>query len=336
MNSKLLEKFYRMFVWLTRLILPGAGFIYGYISFTEAALESGQLDNTQANEDPLMATVFGISILAAVVAISLRMILGYIVNGRMFKRYAGAFKAESSLTPHPGLALKPQSVLLSEKKDPPAVVDFAQGSYKGSRVEVSRLSIQTTARTISYTVFAFELPNKAPHIFIDGLSKHYFTPKYRSFWALRWLLQHGDKRQKLEGDFSDDFEVYAPPSQKVAVLEILTPDVMQAMQALGRGFDYEVIDNHLYIIAEPGMLKLRNSDQVVSHLQQIADEFKHQLQSPKRADHHSYLETSNSIPLISVITFGAGVYGLIFVLPWLLIFIGTMIGGLARVIVDAL
>ena len=58
-----------------------------------------------------------------------------------------------------------------------------------------------------------------------------------------------DQRLSLEGDFDRWFRLYCPREYERDALYILTPDVMALMIDEAPGFDIEVIDNQMFLIA---------------------------------------------------------------------------------------
>lgn len=120
-----------------------------------------------------------------------------------------------------------------------------------------------TKFNMKYCVAAFKLPNRLPHIFIDGLGQNVMTTSSPNLWALTKMLSKRDKLQDLEGDFPKYFDVYAADRDAVAALSVLTPDVMLRLRDQGYYFDYEIYQDYLYVIAEPNFIRRKGFDAYV-------------------------------------------------------------------------
>jgi hypothetical protein len=58
---------------------------------------------------------------------------------------------------------------------------------------------------------------------------------------------HSSQRLRLEGDFNEYFDLYAPQEYERDALYVFTPDVMQVLIQSGRKYDMEIVDNELFI-----------------------------------------------------------------------------------------
>ncbi len=87
-----------------------------------------------------------------------------------------------------------------------------------------------------------KLPRKVPHLYLNG-KQNYLSADVSNYKT---------ERLKMEGDFDRYFAVYTPPDYQVDILQILTPDVMLALQYFGAKYDYETIGDELYIYTSKG------------------------------------------------------------------------------------
>ena len=82
-----------------------------------------------------------------------------------------------------------------------------------------------------------DLTRPVPHLFLNG-KKNAINPN--TFGYKIEVL-------KLEGDFHKYFDVLVPSGYHIDALQILTPDVMSTLIDFGQEYDFELIDNQLYI-----------------------------------------------------------------------------------------
>lgn len=96
-------------------------------------------------------------------------------------------------------------------------------------------------RVHSYFYAKLTLKRPLPNIVVDC--------RRNNFFGMTNLPDVYSQSQKirLEGDFSDNFDVYIPEGYGRDALYVLTPDVMQALLELGGKFDLEVVDDQLYM-----------------------------------------------------------------------------------------
>jgi hypothetical protein len=96
-------------------------------------------------------------------------------------------------------------------------------------------------RTYSFNYMQIKLPRAVPHLFLNS-RKNAVNPN-----SLAYEVQ----KLRLEGDFGKHFELLAPPGYQVDALQIFTPDVMGALMDHGQDYDFELIDDHLYVYQNP-------------------------------------------------------------------------------------
>ncbi|MCL1876794.1 hypothetical protein FWF74_02065 [Candidatus Saccharibacteria bacterium] len=93
------------------------------------------------------------------------------------------------------------------------------------------------SRTYHMGFTCVKLSHKVPHLLLNSKQNTFF-------------LNHSDykvQKLQLEGDFAKVFDLFCPPNYHVDALQIFTPDVMAVLMEYGRAYDYEFIDNEVYI-----------------------------------------------------------------------------------------
>jgi hypothetical protein len=82
------------------------------------------------------------------------------------------------------------------------------------------------------------------HVLLDS--------KKNNFLMLRNLPGNfsSDQKLQLEGDFNNYFTVYAPTDYQRDVLYFLTPELMAGLIDKGSNYDFEVIDDNLFIYGD--------------------------------------------------------------------------------------
>lgn len=93
-------------------------------------------------------------------------------------------------------------------------------------------------RTHNFTIACTSLPRTMPHMLL--LSKKSRADVQRDLLDAETL--------KLEGDFEDYFSLQIEKGQEIDALEIITPDVMQALVQYGQAEDIEILGTNLYFI----------------------------------------------------------------------------------------
>jgi hypothetical protein len=73
--------------------------------------------------------------------------------------------------------------------------------------------------------------------------------KHNNFLGMTNLpdVFQASQRLRLEGDFNEYFDLYAPKQYERDALYVFTPDVMQVLIESGRKYDMEIVDNELFI-----------------------------------------------------------------------------------------
>jgi hypothetical protein len=112
-----------------------------------------------------------------------------------------------------------------------------------------------------------KLLRKTPHILI-----------VRKDQQIKKLTNMKRQSIKLEGNFNDIFAIYLSPNYQIDALQILTPDVMDALMRQGSNFSYELIDNDLYIYARLNAISSSlNVAEFFANACEIAREFNEQI-----------------------------------------------------------
>lgn len=121
------------------------------------------------------------------------------------------------------------------------------------KAEIGNFTYQTgsgkSRRTYFWGYARFKLPRRVPNMVLDARANN------------KWLLSNLDvafkrsQRLSLEGDFDRSFSLYAPDAYKRDALYIFTPDVMAVLVDYGRDFDFELVEDELFIYAK-GAFKL--------------------------------------------------------------------------------
>lgn len=190
-------------------------------------------------------------------------------------------------------------------------------------------------------VYSIKLPQKFPQIFIDGLGQNMLTVNNIDLWVLRHKLKTSQRIQDLEADFPKRFKVFTAIKHQFRVLSVLTPDVMESIDALGKQVDIEIIDDQLNVIIDRAIIRKRNLPELAHTLQFAVEDIKKQLKLPlDDSKHYQYLDTKiYKLPLIQFMTIGVPMFFYPITLMLLFlpsIIIGGALGLLARVLLQAL
>jgi len=137
----------------------------------------------------------------------------------------------------------------------------------------SRTNNNINQQTRKFNFMQVKLPRAVPHLFINS-KKNSINPNG---------LGYEIEKLKLEGNFSEYFELLIPPGYHIDALQILTPDVMHALVEYGKDYDFELIGNELYVYQGSWMAgtpfdseeKMRQFLMVVEH---ISEQFGQQVE----------------------------------------------------------
>jgi hypothetical protein len=121
-------------------------------------------------------------------------------------------------------------------------------------------------QTICYTIARVKVERQLPHIILDSLKS-------------RRLKQTGDATEqiKLEGNFSDYYNVYHKKGEQVDILSVLTPDIMYKIREQTLKQDIEIYDKCVYFIIQADKKEPVNIKNILTNVDFIADEIKHKV-----------------------------------------------------------
>lgn len=111
------------------------------------------------------------------------------------------------------------------------------------------------------------LPAHLPHVYLDSQndvgkgSPYIFAPT---------------QKLVLEGDFPNNFQVFAPVGSQIEVLSVFQPDLLQSILRHGLGYDIEFYNNELRVISRRGVT---HHQQRQAELQSVATEIIKEMQN---------------------------------------------------------
>ncbi|MCL2037795.1 hypothetical protein FWG95_02210 [Candidatus Saccharibacteria bacterium] len=136
-------------------------------------------------------------------------------------------------------------------------------------------------QTYTYSYVAIKLPRRLPHLFINS-KKNMINPQISGYKV---------EKLKLEGDFPKTFVVYAPPQYRVDALQVLAPNVMASLLDHGWQYDYEIIDDWLYIFSGSYSFNSKKTMQsLLESAARLAPEISHQAKNYKDAATQTFSE----------------------------------------------
>ncbi len=109
-----------------------------------------------------------------------------------------------------------------------------------------------SSRTHHYGVVQIKLPRKLPHVLLDASANNWFIGSNLP------IQFSGGQKLELEGDFNNYFTTYAPEGYGRDTLYFLTPELMAALVDYGKNYDFEVVDDNLFIYHKEIDLSLKN------------------------------------------------------------------------------
>ena len=107
------------------------------------------------------------------------------------------------------------------------------------------------------------IDRRLPHMVLDA--------KRNNFFGISNLPDTFDSSQtlKLEGDFNEHFNLFAPKAYERDALYVFTPDVMVSLIDNGKYHDMEVVDNKLYVYSSTAF-NLTSPEQLETLLKMVA------------------------------------------------------------------
>lgn len=120
-----------------------------------------------------------------------------------------------------------------------------EGFRLGDGVEIGNYEYTTGSgknqqqHTFGYV--SVPIDRRLPHMVLDA--------RHNNFLGMSNLPDafSGDQSLKLEGDFNEHFNLFAPKAYERDALYVFTPDVMASLIDNGKQFDMEVVDDRLYL-----------------------------------------------------------------------------------------
>jgi hypothetical protein len=125
-----------------------------------------------------------------------------------------------------------------------AWVENAAHLHEPRYVEVGNYSYQTSERASGRREIGFVaigLDRALPHMYLASTHRgdaRAYVPQFKT-----------DQHLSLEGDFDRWFRLYCPREYERDALYVITPDVMALMIDEAPGFDIEIIDDWMFVVA---------------------------------------------------------------------------------------
>lgn len=189
------------------------------------------------------------------------------------------------------------------------------------------INVSTSNFSVEYMVLSIPLSTHLPHIFIDGTKQNSFS-KSQDMWSLNRKLSRKNRLQDLEGDFYKYFNVYTTNKEYLTALSILTPDVMLRLRDKGYEFDYEIYDDHLYVIRDARLTSTEDLRSFLTAAQSCLDELLPQITK------HIYRQPGVRLPMhktgVGLLALGYAVRILLkkFLVLCLYVFAGIVLAGI--------
>ena len=100
-----------------------------------------------------------------------------------------------------------------------------------------------------YSAITIDLGEPIPEIVLDAKRNNRLLSSLPNYY-------NQDQRIRLEGNFDEYFDLYAPVKWRIEALSIITPDIMQALVKDGYNFDFEITAgaSARLIISTPGYI----------------------------------------------------------------------------------
>ncbi|MCL2869678.1 hypothetical protein FWF48_02620 [Candidatus Saccharibacteria bacterium] len=116
---------------------------------------------------------------------------------------------------------------------------------------------RANAHKLGISFIQFQLPRNYPHVIINSNRNSDDISGISIFNRVRDSNIFGTqvKPIELEGNFGSFFKVYTPDETQIDVRELLTPDIMSIMMDVGTVYNFELIDNYLYVYGQADLFK---------------------------------------------------------------------------------
>jgi hypothetical protein len=190
---------------------------------------------------------FAVSLIGIVAAVFFLFSIGYSiwVFARRWRRRRAAAELALSRGWHYNLEWDPRAypaALFSVGGN--AWVENAMHLHEPRYVEVGNYSFASTQRAAGRQEVGFVgigLDRRLPHMYLESTHRgkpRAYIPAYRT-----------DQRMSLEGDFDRWFRLSRPGGYETDALYVLTPDVMALLIDEAPGFDVEIVDDWMFVVA---------------------------------------------------------------------------------------
>ncbi|MCL2037794.1 hypothetical protein FWG95_02205 [Candidatus Saccharibacteria bacterium] len=171
----------------------------------------------------------------------------------------------------------------SRFKSDEKVLSWSKGDYALGRFEYEA----GLRHTFAINYMSVKLPRHMPQLFLNS-NQNKLNIKTDTFRV---------KKLKLEGDFANTFTLYAPPKYAVDALQVFTPDVMAALMDHGTQYNYEILDDRLYIysldiFSQYALAKKETMQNLLESTARLAPEFTHQSKNYRDVGARTFGENS--------------------------------------------
>lgn len=119
-------------------------------------------------------------------------------------------------------------------------------------------------KTRSFGILRLRLPRQLPHVLLDATGNNFITTNLPTNFS-------ADQKLSLEGDFNNFFTVYVPQGYQRDVLYFLTPELMQILVDYGSEYDFEVVDDSLFVYTSRLDLGRKNMQKSIEKWLQFAE-----------------------------------------------------------------
>ena len=190
---------------------------------------------------------FGVSLLAIVGAVFFFASIGYSawVLARKWRRRRAAADLAISRGWHYNVEWDPRAYPATLfRTGSRAWVENAAHLHEPRYIEVGNYSFETAERASGRREVGFVgigLDRRLPHMYLEAAQRgrpRAYVPQFSP-----------DQRLSLEGDFDRWFRLYCPREYETDALYVITPDVMALMIDEAPGFDIEIIDDWMFVVA---------------------------------------------------------------------------------------
>jgi hypothetical protein len=106
-------------------------------------------------------------------------------------------------------------------------------------------------RTYTIGYIQIQLERQLPHIVLDAVKNNARMFGFNS--SNLPIAYSKDQAMRLEGDFNDHFQLYAPAGYERDALYVFTPDLMALFIDVVGVYDAEIVDDKLFIYAPMGI-----------------------------------------------------------------------------------